>query len=145
MVVGGEEFASHAFAGLSAQSTGYFGRLVSDQNYSALTAACLLVKRNIFDEVGGFDENLTVAFNDIDLCLKIREKGYRLVWTPYAELVHYESYSRGKDEEGSKNTRFNQELNYCKEKWKNFLENGDPYYNPNLSLNPTNFRIKIQP
>ena len=142
VIVGGEEFASHAFAGFSRYSTGYFGRLVSIQNYSALTAACLLIGREIFDEVGGFDEKLAIAFNDVDLCLKIRQKGYRLVWTPYAQLFHYESYSRGL-EEGVKKIRFEKELEYCKQKWSAFLEVGDPYYNPNLSLKPTNFKIRV--
>ena len=103
----------------------------------------MMVRKNVFEEVGGFDENLAVAFNDVDLCLKIRQKGYLIVYTPYAELYHYESLSRGYEDTLEKKERFSKEVNYIRAKWGQVIDKGDPYYNPNLSLNYEDFRIKI--
>lgn len=139
----GGGFAGHPFALSEGQSTGYFGRLVSVQNYLAVTGACLMVRREIFEEVGGFDEKLALAFNDVDLCLKIYQKGYLNVWTPYAKLFHHESYSRGYNKSTDQLLKFREEDEYCRNKWKGFLNKSDPYYNPNLSLETTNFRIKV--
>ena len=99
-----------------------------------LTAACLILRRQVFEEVGGFDEkNLTVTFNDVDLCLRIQEKGYRNVWTPYAELYHYESASRGLDDTPDKSERSERECEYMRGRWGELLVH-DPAHNPNLSL-----------
>lgn len=115
--------------------SGYFGQLHFARSVSAVTAACMLIKRGIFESIGGFDDvNLTVAFNDIDLCLKVRQAGYRIIWTPYAELYHLESASRGSDDfDSEKHQRFLREVNYMLRRWGSILER-DPYYNPNLSL-----------
>ena len=103
-------------------------------NYSAVTAACMMLRREVFWEVGGLEEDLAVAFNDVDLCLKIREKGYLIVYNPDVKLYHYESATRGADDNPEKQARFQREISYIKEKWGDILKNGDPYYNPNLTL-----------
>ncbi len=134
--------AGHSHKYLSAEQSGYFSRAVAIQNFSAVTAACLMTRREVFSQVGGLDsENLTVAFNDIDFCLKIREAGYLIVWTPYAELTHYESLSRGtEDSTPEKQARFQRELGYMLRRWSHRLAN-DPYYSPNLTLDHENFSI----
>ena len=114
-------------------SQGYFGRMLLTQELSAVTAACLLVRKSVYDEVGGLDERLRVAFNDVDLCLRIREKGYRNVWTPFAELYHHESASRGLEDNPVKQARFMSEVAFMQERWSQALRH-DPAYNPNLSL-----------
>jgi O-antigen biosynthesis protein len=113
---------------------GPFGLLGLARTASAVTAACLAFRRSVFEEVGGFDEaNLPVAFNDVDFCLRIRERGYRNIWTPYAELYHLESASRDDDLSGEKAKRFMCESAYMRRRWGELLDN-DPYYNPNLTL-----------
>lgn len=114
-------------------SQGYFGRMLLVQELSAVTAACLLVRRSVYEEVGGLDERLRVAFNDVDLCLRIREKGYRNLWTPFAELYHHESASRGLEDNPVKQARFMSEVAFMRERWAKALQH-DPAYNPNLSL-----------
>lgn len=114
-------------------SEGYFGRMLLVQELSAVTAACLLVRKSVYDEVGGLDERLRVAFNDVDLCLRIREKGYRNLWTPFAELYHHESASRGLEDNPVKQARFMSEVAFMQERWARALQR-DPAYNPNLSL-----------
>ena len=101
---------------------------------SAVTAACMLVKASVFREVGGFDEELKVAFNDIDFCMKVRSVGQKVVFTPYAELYHYESKSRGLEDTPEKQQRFSREVKCFRRKWERELLKGDPYYSPNLSL-----------
>lgn len=134
VIVGLGGVAGHFDKRLDRESRGYFGRAMLVQNFSAVTAACLLVPRAIFEEVGGLDEQkLAVAFNDVDFCLKIRHAGYRIVWTPYAELYHYESVSRGDDEAPEKKARFNREAEVMRERWGTDCEH-DPFYNPNLTL-----------
>ncbi len=126
--------AGHIFKGIGAKETGYFTRAALPQNYSAVTAACLLVKKKLFQQVGGFDEeNLKVAFNDVDFCLKVRDAGYRNIWTPYAQLYHYESKSRGYENTPEKKLRFQSEVACMKLKWSEKLQN-DPAYNCNLTL-----------
>lgn len=136
VVLGLGGVAGHTEKYVGRAGSGYFGQLHFARSVSAVTAACMLIKREIFDKIGGFDEvNLTVAFNDIDLCLKVREAGYRIVWTPYAELYHLESASRGSDDfDSEKHQRFLREVNYMLRRWGAILEQ-DPYFNPNLSLN----------
>ena len=120
---------------------GYMSRLTIAQNLSAVTAACLMMRKEIFDEIGGYDESLAVAFNDVDLCMKIREKNYLIVFTPYAEAYHHESKSRGSENTPEKVARFNGEVDRFHEKWHDVLEAGDPYYNPNLTLIEENFEL----
>ena len=120
---------------------GYFYRLMVPQDISAVTGACLLIRKTIFNQVEGFDPGYQLAFGDIDLCLKVRQKGYLVVWTPYAELYHYESKTRGYEDTAEKVERFNREMFYFQSKWDEFLKNGDEYYNPNLSLDNNDFRI----
>lgn len=132
MGVGG--VAGHAHHLLDRNALGYFGKAKTVQVVSAVTAACLLVKKSIFEEVGGLNEtDLAIAFNDVDLCLKIMQKGYRNVWTPYALLYHYESVSRGYEDTPEKQARFAGEVAYMQKTWPQWIQN-DPYYNPNLSL-----------
>ncbi|TKD44260.1 glycosyltransferase family 2 protein [Azotobacter chroococcum] len=133
--------AGHSHKHFPNSHPGYFSRLVLTQTLSAVTAACLLIRRSIFDKVSGLDEeNLKVAFNDVDFCLKVRALGYRNLWTPYAELYHYESISRGAEDSPEKVERFRGELEFMKNKWGKALEL-DPYYNPNLSKDREDFSI----
>jgi GT2 family glycosyltransferase len=139
VIVGVGGVAGHAHKRLPRQSAGYFARAQVIQNFSALTGACLVIRREVYDEVGGLDEvNLPIAFNDVDLCLRIREKGYRILWTPYAELYHLESASRGADTEPDKLPRFTGEQEFMKSSWKDRLL-WDPYYSPNLTLDKEDF------
>ena len=121
---------------------GYASRLALVQNLSAVTAACMLMKRGVYETVGGLDPSFKVAFNDVDLCMRIREKGYLNVFTPYAELYHYESKSRGLEDTEEKKLRFKGEVERFMDRWGKELEAGDPYYNPNLSLVYEDFSFK---
>lgn len=136
--------AGHSHKYYKRNEPGYFGRLVVAQDLSAVTAACVLMKRTVYDQVGGLDEKYQVAFNDVDLCMKIREAGYLIVYTPYAELYHYESVSRGSENTPEKVARFNGEVDCFMKKWHKELEAGDPYYNPNLSLQLEDFSEAIK-
>lgn len=100
-----------------------------------------MMRRKVFEEVGGFDDRFALAFNDVDLCLKIIQKNYRIVWTPYAELYHHESKTRGYEDTQEKYERFVKEINLFKTRWKEFLEKGDPCYSPNLTLKREDFSI----
>lgn len=143
VVLGLGGVAGHPFKYFDGNSDGYFGRAKIVQNYSAVTGACLFVKKELFNKVGGLDQvNLKVAFNDVDLCLKIRELGYRNLWTPYANLVHHESLSRGTDSDGDKLLRFRREVNYMKKKWGWAIES-DPNYNINLTRKREDFSIGV--
>ncbi|HQD27246.1 MAG TPA: glycosyltransferase, partial [Methanoculleus thermophilus] len=126
--------AGHSHKHLSDRALGYFLRPHIIGNVSAVTAACMMVRKNVYEEVGGLEEDLVVAFNDVDFCLKIREKGYLIVYTPYAKLYHYESLSRGYEDNPEKQTRFLKEVRHVREKWGDYIDTGDPYYNPNLTL-----------
>ncbi len=140
--LGAHRVAGHAFHMCHRSEVGYMGRLCYAQNMSAVTAACMMVKASVFKEVGGFCEEFAVAYNDVDLCLKIREAGHLIVWTPYAEAYHYESRTRGaEDASPQKLQRFNDEVALFKEKWESVLVKGDPYYNPNFSLDHSDFRM----
>ena len=133
VIVGICGVAGHIFCGQSRLSSGYAARTLVSQDMSAVTAACLMVKKSVFQDVSGFDEKFEVAYNDIDLCLKIRKLGYRIMFDPDAELYHYESKSRGLESTPENQKRFQSEVNLFKEKWNDILEKGDPYYNPNLT------------
>ena len=139
VVIGMGGVAGHAHLFFPGHHGGYFGRLLVRQAYSAVTGACLVVRRDIYDAVGGLNEtDLTVAFNDVDFCLKVRAAGYTNVWTPWAELTHYKSASRGKDNTPEKAARFKEEASFMMEKW--LAENTvDPCYNPNLTLGRRDF------
>ncbi|MGI5959258.1 MAG: glycosyltransferase family 2 protein [Massiliimalia sp.] len=137
--------AGHLHRNFDRQSPGYMGRLIYAQNVSAVTAACVLMRRSVYEEVGGFDEALKVAFNDVDLCLKIRKAGYLIVFTPYAELYHYESKSRGDDMSPEHYQRFASEVKLFQERWKDILKNGDPYLNPNFDYSREDFNIQPKP
>jgi len=137
--LGGVAGHSHKMRGRN--DFGYVRRLLVTQNLSAVTAACLIVRKSVYEEVGGLNENdLKVAFNDVDFCLKVKSAGYRNVWTPYAELYHHESLSRGAEDTPEKIARFNAEVAYMKETWRELLEN-DPAYNPNLTKDREDFSI----
>ncbi len=134
VVIGLGGFAGHVLMLSSPQDAGYFGRLKAVQDISAVTAACLMIKHSVFEEVGGLDEDFIVALNDVDLCLKVRGKGYLIVLDPGIELYHYESKSRGLEETPERHERFKTEIARFRNKWKEVLDAGDPYYNPNLTL-----------
>lgn len=144
VIVGLGGIAGHAFVGYPHDALGYFGRIQMAQDYSAVTAACMMVKKSVFEQVQGFDERYAVAFNDVDLCMKIREAGYLIVYNPYAELNHYESKSRGYEDTDEKVQRFNSEIMLFQTRWNRFLEQGDPYYSPNLTLNKNDFSLNVQ-
>ncbi|MFZ3053059.1 MAG: glycosyltransferase family 2 protein [Sulfuricurvum sp.] len=143
VVLGIGGVAGHSHKYFSRYNNGYFSRLNIIQDYSAVTGACLVVGKELYHKVGGLDEeNLTVAFNDIDFCMKLQEKGYRNLWTPYAELYHHESISRGSDESDEKKTRFQSEVLYMKSKWQSKLE-VDALYNRNLTNKHENFGLNL--
>lgn len=142
--LGAHRTAGHTHYRVSSNNLGYMGRLCYAQDVSAVTGACLMVKKEIYEKLGGLDEDFAVSLNDVDFCLRIREAGYLNVFTPFAELYHFESISRGLDDKGAKAERYNQESERFRKKWRNLLEMGDPYYNPNFSLDRSDFALKIQ-
>ena len=142
VVIGFGEIAGHAFVGLHPDECKAFGRAMLTQDYSAVTAACLLTKKEIFDKVGGFDEEFKVAFNDIDYCLRVRELGKKVVYNSFAALTHYESKSRGAEDTPEKKQRFADEIRMFQERWADILRDGDPYYNVNLALDRADFAIR---
>ena len=146
--LGAHRTAGHTHYRLSKDNLGYMGRLCYAQNVTAVTGACLMVSRADFDRVGGFDEDFAVALNDVDFCLKLRQKGLLNVFTRFAELFHYESASRGSDVEGAekeKADRYDREAEKFRDKWKEVLDAGDPYYNPNFSPDHSNYTLKASP
>jgi len=144
VILGVGGVANHAHLYLDQDAPGYFGRARLTQNFSAVTGACLLIRKELFVEVGMFDEvNLPVAFNDVDLCLRIRRFGLRNVYCPQAELYHHESLSRGAEDTSAKRARAKQEIRYMENTWNSHL-NGDPYYNPNLATQKLDFSISAQ-
>ena len=142
VILGIGDIAGHSHRFYPGNSRGYMNRLVSTQRVSAVTAACLAIQRSIYDQVNGLDEeNLTVAYNDVDFCLRVLEAGYHNIWTPKAELVHHESISRGHDDTLQKRRRYQAEVKYMKQRWKSHLKL-DPYYHPALSHNREDFSLK---
>lgn len=133
--------AGHSHKYMARGDAGYMSRAAIAQNLSCVTAACVLMRRDVWDQVGGLDETFPVAFNDVDLCMRIRKAGYLVVWTPYAEMYHYESKSRGAENTKEKRDRFDRETARFQEKWKEELAAGDPYYNPNLTLVREDFSL----
>lgn len=144
-IVGLHGGADHAFRHRRRGDAGYLDRLLLTQNLSALTAACLIMRKSVYDEVGGLDaDNLTVAYNDVDLCLRVRARGYRIVWTPFAELYHHESASRGHELTPEKAARFRREVGYLAGRWPEVIAH-DPYYNPNLEIIDDDFGLAFPP
>ena len=146
--LGAHRTAGHTHYRLSKDNLGYMGRLCYAQDVSAVTGACMMVSKKDYAGAGGFDEDFAVALNDVDFCLKLREKGLLNVFTPFAELFHYESASRGSDVEDASAgnaSRYDEEAEHFREKWKNVLDEGDPYYNPNFSLDHSNYTLKAAP
>lgn len=134
--------AGHSHKDFPAGGSGYISQLVSTNNYSAVTAACLMCRREVFELVGGFEPELAIAFNDIDFCLKLISHGYRNVYLPHVVLYHYESKSRGYEDTPVKKARFAQEINYMQQKWSQICDR-DPCYNPNLNKNNGDYQLKI--
>lgn len=140
--LGTDRVAGHPFHRVPRGEIGYMGRLCYAQDLSAVTAACMMVKSSAYWEVGGFNDEFKVAYNDVDFCMKLREAGYRIVWTPYAELYHYESRTRGYEDTPEKQVRFQAEVSRFKARWSKELAEGDPYYNPNLTLDRGDFSLR---
>ena len=145
IIIGIGGVAGSVFVGLPRAFSGYLHKASIQLDLSAVTAACMLVKRSVFEQVGGLEEKLKVAFNDVDFCLRVREKGYLVVYDPYAELYHYESKTRGAEDTKEKIRRFQTELEYMRSHWIQILKKGDPYYNKNLSLTKWNYSLKPLP
>lgn len=144
IVVGIGGIAGSLFVGMKRERSGYLHKASLMQDLSAVTAACMMVKKKAFEEAGGFEEKLAVAFNDVDLCLKIREKGYLVVYDPYVEMYHYESKTRGREDTKEKVRRFQGEIEYMRTRWIGILKEGDPCYNKNLSLSKWNYSLKAR-
>ena len=142
IVVGLGGVAGNRFKSIPKDGHGYFANESMIQNLSAVTAACIMTPKSIYEEVGFMDEKLAVAFNDVDFCLKIRKKGYLIVYNPFVEFIHYESKSRGLENTPKKIKRFQGEMDTFKEKWRDFLDEGDPYYNINLSCDTEVYHMK---
>lgn len=141
--LGAHRTAGHVHYKMPRLSLGYMGRLCYAQDMTAVTGACLMVKKSLYWQVGGLEEAFAVSLNDVDFCLKLRRAGYLNVFTPFAQLYHYESRSRGLDESGKSAERYEREAALFREKWKKELQAGDPYFNPNFSLDRSDFSLKI--
>ena len=145
IVLGPGGVAGHLFHSFERSALGYMGRLAVASTVSAVTGACMVMRKDIFEQVLGFDmKNLAVAFNDVDLCLKIGQQGFRNVWTPFAELYHHESLSRGSDQTPGNIARFEREWSFMRQKWGNLLDI-DPFYNPNLNIVSADFSLSFPP
>jgi len=141
--LGADRVAGHAFCRQARDDMGYMWRCCYAQDVSAVTGACMMIKASVYRELGGLDESFGTAYNDVDLCMRMRQKGYLIVWTPFAELYHYKSKSRGYEDTPEKQMRFQNEVRRFKERWKKELAKGDPYYNPNLTLDRGDFSIRL--
>lgn len=141
--MGAHGTAGHTHYKHNFRDLGYMGRLCYAQNMSAVTGACLMVKKSLYRQVGGLEESFAVSLNDVDFCLRLRELGKLNIFTPFAELYHYESESRGDDLHGANAARYNQEAARFRERWKTLLEQGDPYYNPNFTLEKSDYSLKL--
>ncbi|MEF2687788.1 MAG: glycosyltransferase family 2 protein [Lachnospiraceae bacterium] len=142
VIIGIGGVAGAMFVGMARERSGYLRKAILQQDLSAVTAACMMVDRKAWEAAGGFNEDLAVAFNDIDFCLKVRREGYLVVYEPNVELYHYESKSRGYEDTPEKQKRFLSEINYMKAHWSEILTKGDPYYNENFSLNTCNYTLR---
>ena len=139
--LGAHRTAGHTHYRIPEANVGYMGRLCYAQDVTAVTGACMMVSKALYEELGGLDESFTVALNDVDFCLRVREKGFLNIFTPFAELYHYESKSRGSDKKDKRALRYQQESDRFRVKWADALAKGDPYYNPNFSLDHSDFTV----
>ena len=144
VIVGLGGIAGHAFLNMPGNRSGYLHKASIQLDYSAVTAACMMMKRTVFEQLGGFEERLTVAFNDVDLCLRTGKAGYLVVYNPHVELFHYESKSRGTEDSTEKVRRFQGEIEFMRTRWEDFLKKGDPCYNPNLTLSKWNYSLRAK-
>lgn len=142
IIIGIGGIAGHAFLGLARAKSGYLHKASLQMDYSAVTAACMMMKAEAFRKTGGFEEKLTVAFNDVDLCLRTVEQGWLVVYDPHVEMYHYESKSRGAEDSEEKVRRFQQEIEFMRTRWIRLLKDGDPNYNPNLTLSKWNYSLR---
>jgi GT2 family glycosyltransferase len=136
--------AAHAFNHLKRGTAGYHGRAALEQDLSCITAACMVMRRAVFEELNGFNEELAISFNDVDLCIRIRNAGWRIIWTPQVELYHHESASLGPPNSPERRAQFKREIALMRKMWGKILDN-DPFYNLNLSLDTTNFTLAFPP
>ena len=141
--LGAHRTAGHVHYRQKRENLGYMGRLCYAQNMTAVTGACLMVKKALYEEAGGLDKSFAVSLNDVDFCLKLRSMGYLNVFTPFAELYHFESISRGLDDKGASAERYNDESARFRKKWEKELAAGDPYFNPNFSLDKPDFSLRV--
>ncbi len=139
--LGAHRTAGHTHYRIPEANVGYMGKLCYAQNVTAVTGACMMIRKSLYEELGGLDEEFAVALNDVDFCLKVREKGLLNIFTPFAELYHFESKSRGSDKDDARAIRYQQESDRFKVKWEKVLAKGDPYYNPNFSLDHSDFTV----
>jgi O-antigen biosynthesis protein len=144
VILGMGGVAGHPFLNLPRGSKGYYGRAILEQDLSCVTAACMVARREAFDGVGGFDENLAIAFNDVELCIRLRQKGWRIIWTPAVEMYHHESTSVGKHNAPHRHSLFQQEVKLMRERWGDLLD-ADPFFNPNLSLASLHYTLAFPP
>ena len=143
LIIGMGGVAGHSHLNYPRPAPGHMQRLQYTQNVAAVTGACLLMKKSVFDDIGGFDEGFVLAFNDVDLCLQVLAKGYRIVWTPEAELYHLESKTRGPEDTEEKQKRFKREVDLFHLKWGEFLKAGDPYYSKHFRLDRPDFALRV--
>ncbi|MCI5509722.1 MAG: glycosyltransferase [Eubacterium sp.] len=141
-IIGIGGIAGHAFLNMPRSRTGYLHKASIQMDLSAVTAACMMMKRSVFEQIGGFEEKLTVAFNDVDLCLRTVQAGYLVVYNPKVELYHYESKSRGSEDNEEKVRRFQSEIEFMRTRWITILKEGDPNYNKNLTLSKWNYSLR---
>jgi len=137
--------ADHAFRNFERGQAGYFSRAMLEQDYSCVTAACMIVRRAVFEQIGGFDADLPTAFNDVDFCIRLRRTGARIIWTPAAQLYHHESLTFGAHNSPLRAAQFERDVRMLRERWGHVLDN-DPAYNPNLSFDREHqFRLAAAP
>ena len=141
IILGPGGFAGHVFSGIKDTDYGFMMRAQMTGNWSAVTAACLMIRREVYEQVGGLTEDFKVALNDVDLCMKIRAANYRIVCTPFAKWHHFESKSRGYEDTPEKKARFEQEVKRFRDRWGDAVDAGDPYYNANLSVDRLPFSL----
>ena len=142
--IGNSGVAGHPFARLRKGHFGYFGRAALEQDLSCVTAACMLLRRDVFESVNGFNEQLAIAYNDVDLCIRLRSAGSRIIWTPAVELYHYESASVGRHDAPQRKELFERERKLMRQLWGTVLDN-DPFYSPNLSLTSQYYELAFPP
>lgn len=140
--LGAHRTAGHTHYRVGKDNLGYMGRLCYAQDVTAVTGACMMVKKSLWEKAGGLDEAFAVALNDVDFCLKLREMGLWNIWTPFAELYHYESNSRGLDDSGERAERYQKECDLFRERWGEVIDRGDPFYNVNFSLDRSDYSLK---